>query len=450
MLLIILVGGFASTALAQPTLQTILTNGPVSNRFNLVVFSEGYTSNQLTQFRADATNAVAGLLSHLPYQEYASYFNAFAIAVPSNQSGSDHPNSGLYRDTYFNSAYDAVSDYLITIPSDSQGQGKVDALLQALMPQANLSILLVNDPTPGGSDGFDQTAIAAVGVDSGDQAEILTHETGHVVGNLGDEYTYPYPGFPDTEEPNTTQETRPAFIKWRAWILTNTPLPTPPTSAYASVIGLFEGAHYHTTGWYRPKLDCLMNHLYAPFCEVCRETLVLAFYAHVRPVDSFHPLSTNLSLVSTQSSSFSLSVLAPSTHSLQVQWSADGVDIPGGTNSYLVLGPQSPGLHTLTAVVTDPTGYVRNDPSSRLRQVVTWSLNVSPAPLRLVSPLLLPGNAFAFCVTGSAPQGFAVQTSTNLTDWVSVGTNFLAGGQCWYTNPPAPAVSRAFFRTRAL
>src|SRR5207302_10756822 len=84
---------------AQPVMQTILTNGPVSNRLNIVILSEGYTTNQLPQFLADATYAVNTLLSHPPYEEYSNYCNAFAIQVASSQSGSDHPSSGQFRDT---------------------------------------------------------------------------------------------------------------------------------------------------------------------------------------------------------------------------------------------------------------------------------------------------------------------------------------------------------------
>ena len=89
----------ALTAFAQPSIQPILTNGPSSNRLNIVVLSEGYTAAQLGQFLADATNAVNVLLSHPPLQEYRNYFNAFAIQVASNESGSDHPAFGIYRDT---------------------------------------------------------------------------------------------------------------------------------------------------------------------------------------------------------------------------------------------------------------------------------------------------------------------------------------------------------------
>ncbi len=189
--------GILPKAAGQASMQTILTNGPVSNRLNIVILSEGYTSAQLPQFPADATNAVSALLAHQPYQEYSNYFNVFAIPVASPQSGSDHPAYGSYVNTYFNSTYDLASDRLITIPPNfadanySHGQGKVDALLQTNMPDCHLPILLVNDFTDGGSDGFNKTAIASIGYES---PEILTHETGHVLANLGDEYTRRQPG----------------------------------------------------------------------------------------------------------------------------------------------------------------------------------------------------------------------------------------------------------------
>ena len=174
----------------------------------------------------------------------------------------------------------------------SHGQGKIDALLQTFMPNCHLPILLVNDVTDGGSDGFNKTAISSIGFEL---PEILTHETGHVLANLGDEYTNAAPGFPDTEEPNTTQQTNRLLIKWNAWISPSTPIPTAPLDSYPSVVGLFQGAHYHTTGWYRPQLDCLMRDLYVPFCAVCSEALVLAIYQRVRPVDGFSPAGTNFS-----------------------------------------------------------------------------------------------------------------------------------------------------------
>jgi hypothetical protein len=362
-------------------MHTILTNGPASNRLNVVLLSEGYTTNQLPQFLVDATNAVNVLLSHSPYSEYRSYCNAFAISVGSTQSGSDHPSYPQYRNTYFNSTYD-LTDVRITIPTNSSGQGKVDALLKTFMPKCHLPILLVNDVARGGSDGFDKTAVvssSAIAVESSlGQPYILSHETGHVLANLGDEYTNSYPGFPNTEEPNTSRETRREFIKWKAWISDSTPIPTPVTDSVD--IGLFQGAHYHVTNWYRPKLNCAMGAVGTPFCEVCSEALTLAIYKRVRPVDNFLPAATTFQVTPNQPLSFSLSLLQPDAHNLSVQWYSNGIPLSGETNTSLNMdaGVLPIGSNWVRAVVKDATSLVRNDPASRLTQVVTWGVTVNP------------------------------------------------------------------------
>jgi hypothetical protein len=447
--------GIMPEAAGQPSIQTILTNGPVLNRLNVVVLSEGYTASQLAQFLVDATNAVNVLLSHPPYQEYRNHFNAFAIKVASNQSGSDHPAYGIYHATYFNSTYDAVEDYLITIPQDSTGQGKVDALLQTFMPQCQLPILLVNDPTDGGSDGFFKTAIASLGGLAAEasfgQPGLLSHETGHVLANLGDEYTTPNPGFPNTEEPNTTQQTNRLLIKWKAWISPSTPVPT-PVSYGDGVVGLFQGAHYHTNNWYRPQLNCVMGSLGVPFCAVCSEALVLAIYQRTRPLDSISPVSTNLTVSTAQPLTFGLALLQPATHSLSVQWYTNSMALSGATNPNLILSPTAlgNGHHTVSAVVRDNTSLVRNDPTNLLTQTVTWTLNVNLVQLRLDSPLWLTGGKLAFRIVGNAPQGVVVQGSTNLLDWVRLATNSLGAGQFWYTNSSAGTSPRTFYRAVTL
>lgn len=433
-------------------MQTILQNGPTTNRFNVVVLAEGYTSSQSAKFLADATNAINGLLARAPYQEYQSYFNAYAIFVASSQSGSDHPVSSTYRNTYFYSTYDSVSDLLITIPPNwqdthySHGQGKIDDLLRTNMPACNLAILLVNDTIYGGSDGFGKTAIASIAPSSQD---ILVHETGHVVAGLGDEYEYAYPGFPDTEEPNTTRETRRDFIKWRAWISSDTPIPTPATADYASTVGLFEGAHYHSTNWYRPQLDCAMRSFSVPFCAVCSEALVLAIYQKVRPVDAFSPASTKLSVTTAQTISFSTTLLQPATHALGLQWLMDNTAVAGATGAVYNLSPQtlSNGTHTVVAVVRDYTSLVRTDSSNHLSQTITWTLNVDLPQMRLDSARWLSGGKFAFRVTGNATQPVVIQGGTNLSNWTALATNSLASGSFWYTNTMAGSSSKKFFRT---
>jgi hypothetical protein len=62
-------------------------------------------------------------------------------------------------------------------------------------------------------------------------------------------------------------------VTWKHWVAAATPVPTSETPAYASVIGVFEGAAYNPTGRYRPKQNCRMRENGMPFCEVCSEAM---------------------------------------------------------------------------------------------------------------------------------------------------------------------------------
>ena len=447
-LLILLV---APAAKGQGTLFTLFTNGPTAKRVNVVVLAEGYTTGQTNLFLIDATNAVNNLLAQPPYQEYKNYFNAFAIFVVSAQEGSDHPTNGVFRNTYFNSSFDdqGVSQ-LLTIPPNSfdgnyaNGQGKVVNLLAALLPEYDLPIMIVNDLEYGGSGG--DTLIVSVHIFA---PEVLIHESGHTFGGLTDEYTDPYEFYIPVEKPNATAVTVSNSIKWRNWIPSGTLIPTPDVSSNFNRIGLFQGAQYNTTGWYRPKHDCKMNHLGVSFCEVCAEQLVKTIYSQVRPIDSFSPTNATLNLYGTQSVAFVVSPLQPLTHALAIQWFTNNVAVGGATNPTFNLAPKSlgNGNHALRTVVTDTTAMVRTDPSNLLKQTNTWNLNVSLNELTLVSAQYLSGSRFRFTVTGAAPQGFVIQSSTNFVNWSSLSTNTLTGGKFDYTNSGLINLTQRFYRT---
>jgi hypothetical protein len=431
--------------LAQPArFQLLELNGLASNRISVVFLSEGYTASQSNAFALHATNALNALFSWEPCQHYRAGFNASMIFVASRQSGSDHPASGVKHDTYFNSTFDS-SDRVITIPLDANGQGKVDDLLANFVPDCSLAILLVNDLTPGGSDGFGRTAICSVAASS---ADILRHETGHVIANLGDEYDSPNPGFPNTEEPNTTRETRLAFLKWKNWVDPATPLPTAPTFDFVDTIGLFEGAHYHSSGWYRPRLNCAMREIVVPFCEICREALVLSFYAHIRPVDAWAPASHTVSL--TGSIPLTLRVDTVPVESLAIQWRTNATPVPAATNRQFTIGPQllNTGSNQVSVTVRDITPCVRTDPAGALSQTIEWTLQVQTLPLVLDSAAFEEGSQFIFRVLGNAPAGFVIESSTDFQNWNGKATNPPLAGQVWITN--SVTSSRQYFRALTL
>jgi hypothetical protein len=429
---------------------SLLSKGPASNRVNIAILAEGYTAAQSNLFLATATNTLRALLSEPPLSDYSNHFNAVAVFVASAQSGSDHPVASQHVNTYFNSTYDAFNDRFITIPPDwantnyADGQGKVDALLAAQAPDTDLTVMLVNDPVIGGSDNGGGLAIAAT-----NSPDIVIHETGHVLANLGDEDDLPFPGYPDIEEPNTTRETNLADIKWNAWIATDTPVPTPETAEFENVIGLFEGAHYHETGWYRPKLNCVMRTGTPPFCEVCAEALVLAVYQIVRPVDFRTPAATNVSVTTTAPVSFSVGLVQPTTHTLSVQWFTNNVPVNGATATNLTVQPSTwgNGVHAVRADIFDPTPRVRTDPGQLRYQSVSWSVTVSLPWLRIEAPTWAT-NSFRFRIVGAAPNGFVVETSTNLLSWTPVITNQLVAGEAWFTNT-TPSGRTGLYRVKA-
>lgn len=446
---------------------TIVTNGPTTNRINLVFFAEGYTNGQFANFLNDATNAANFFLGAEPYTEYSNYFNVFAIFTNSAHAGSTHlvPGSvpGAYTNgyTYFNSSYDSVSDFLITMPPNSvdtnasHGQVKINSLLWtnyfSILPNTNndLPALLVNDVVEGGSDGgstdYGKTAISSIaGV-----SYILVHESGHTLGGLGDEYTTANPQFPNVEEPNTTTNTNYLQIKWNAWIPTNTPIPTPLYTTYQDTVGLFQGAHYHTTGWYRPFENCCMQSYGETFCPVCQETLVLAIYRKVRPMDYRSPITNNLTVTSAQMLVFNLNLLIPATHSLNVEWRTNSVTVNGATNATFSIWPSQlgSGNQKVEADVWDATSLVRTDASNVLKQTNVWSVNVTLPAMQINTVKWLTNGSFTFQVTGTAPDGVVIQMSTNLKQWTAVQTNFFSSGKFLYTNTGAAAYPKLFYRT---
>lgn len=446
----------APLALCAATFQTLRVTGSTSNRLNIVFLSEGYTTAQTNTFQADCTNALNAIfgggayVGEEPFVNYSNYFNAYAIFTNSVDAGSDHPYWGTSKNTYFNSSYDTNNDYVITIPPGATGQGRVDALLNSFTPtnqyRYRLPVLLVNDSGLGGVAGGSGGVTTIVGKGQDFQG-ILTHESSHVLAGLGDEYEADPGGFDYSNlpgEPNTTTNTTFNLIPWKAWIDTNsTPIPTPDVPENSAKVGLFEGAHYSPTNWYRPKSNCRMRSVTTsiPFCEVCREALVKSFYQRIKPWDAVSPASSSVTLVPGQDAAFSVTPLQPASHALSIQWRTNGVNVPAATNTAFML-PASLGLTSVSVVVHDDTAWVRNDPAGVLTATNTWSLS----SLWIESAQALSVSQFRFTVRGSGVTNFTVQASTNFTQWTSISTNALSGGAFNFTNNGLSGIPWRFYR----
>lgn len=364
-------------AQAQSSLKTFQETGPRKNRINLVFLSEGFTAAELQAglFEQRVEAFTDYLFTREPWNRYQSYVNVYGIEIASQESGMDNPHvePKVYRNTYFGAGYHATIERLLLI--SSAGSKAAYSLLNQHVPEYTIPVVLVNSDLYGGSGG-PITVVAA-----GDYGpEIFEHEIGHTFAKLTDEYDIDTPGYPAVEYPNATTKTVPTQIRWNAWIDNDTPLPTPEnTPLFWEKVGLFEGAHYRTRGWYRPHDNALMRTLGQPPGAVTREAFILNYYSKISPLEGFLPVQKTLSATSRQSFTFSVNVLTPSIGDpLLVTWKIDGVAVATGT-SFNVESQNIgfDGKHKVTAEIYDNTPWVRRDPTGLMKESVSWDVTLA-------------------------------------------------------------------------
>ncbi len=353
---------------AAQTVTPLFQHGPTARRINVVVVSEGFQQNELEQFREEAGDFVDHIFSEDPFLRYKSYFNAYTLSIPSNESGADEPSKNIEVDTAFDATYDSFGiEQLLTVSTR-----KVGDALTLHFPEHDIVLVLVNSDRHGGSGG-----IYAVSSTNSSAYEIAAHEIGHSFAGLTDEYETP-DGTP-TEAPNATQETNRSSIKWINWIEESTPIPTAEKSSYKDKIGLFEGAAYRSSDWFRPHLDSKMRTLGRNWGDVNAETIILSIYNRLPLFSGTSPDQGRIRINTAGVVGFeALSPLPQTNDKLQYQWYIDGRQLPTSEPT-LNLNPLNleNGLHTLELRAHDQTNLVRTDKNDLLSQSASWQLDIN-------------------------------------------------------------------------
>lgn len=381
---------FLTLGMAQAqtsTLEVVGAEGPRSQRLNMVFLSEGFTQQELDDGKfADSVQSVLDyLFTKEPWSRYRSFFNVYRIEVPSVESGTDtlafraefgEPAiAAESKNTYFNTGF-IFADIRRLLVLSSSGSTKAYAMLNKHVPEYDLPIVMVNTDRYGGSGG----PIAVASLNSL-AAELVEHEVGHSFAKLADEYDEDTAGYPDGEFPNATRKTVLSQIRWNMWIEPGTPLFTPENNPlYQDKVGHFEGAHYRKVGYFRPHDNALMRSLGKPPGAVTREAFVLNYYSRVSPVDSHSPVALKQTVTQRTLLSFSVVPKVPTTGpGLTVSWKVDGVALLGLSNPTFNVPSQNlgEGTHTVTAVITDPTEWVRRDPTGLVEETRTWTVTLS-------------------------------------------------------------------------
>lgn len=351
---------------------------------NIVFLSEGFTKSEMGLFNQKVESTVRQIFKTQPYREYKNYFNVYSIEVASKESGSDHPETAIdepqgvstfTRDTYFNSTFDGGRIHRLLL---IKNYGAVHSVLQDNLPEWDIVFIIVNHSWLGGAGGA--FAIFSLHSRSFDTA---IHEVGHSFAHLADEYEGIAGGRTGHEAANATTETRRDFIKWNKWIHGSTPLPTPEIEdRYGNVIGLFEGAVYNPTGWYRPKYLCKMRQSLKPFCEVCIEQTILSIYNLLPTFESFEPFNQELTFSANANIDFVIHPMKPTPNTIQTDWYLNNELIAADTDSFhLRTAGYNYGKHSIKAVVTDKTHLVKNDLYTFLSGEVVWEIKIDSTRL---------------------------------------------------------------------
>ncbi len=243
---------------------------------DIVFLAEGYLASQEDKFKSDVQKMTDHLLSIAPYNASSDRINIRGVFRASEQSGTDEPNKGVFRNTALNSSFNTlnIDRYLLVEDNHRMHQ------MAASVPYDTI-VVLVNTTTYGG--GAICLDYCVCSTDSRASLMVFVHELGHGLAYLADEYvgnvTYNdiYPDGIEPVEPNITRELDPDKIKWKSFLSRDVVLPTKSRTEDKGerTVGAFEGGGYLSKGMYRAQASCLMGSANPKevFCIVCEDAI---------------------------------------------------------------------------------------------------------------------------------------------------------------------------------
>lgn len=340
---------------------TLISNGDIEKRINLVFLSDGYQANEMNTYIADVNRLLTDMFNQVPFKHYRNYFNAFAIKVPSNQSGARHPRTSsdsdcapvpqMEVDNYFGSTFDYGNIHRLLVPTKG---GLVASTLANNFPLYDQAFVVVNSSYYGGSGG----SIAASSTHS-NANEVSIHEIGHSFAGLADEYwagsAYAF------ERPNLTQQSSTSLVKWASWVGT-------------AGVGVYP--HAEASTWFRPHQNCKMRYLNVPFCSVCNETFVEKIHNLVNPIEDYTPNAQELELAD-EPLEFSVKYIKPEPNTMSVTWQRNGTVFATNQDEVVVPVASFTTQQTkISATVTDGTTLSRNTTHATSHvYVIEWTVS---------------------------------------------------------------------------
>ena len=204
----------------------IADNGPASEKVDLVILGDGYTKAEMGKFVKDVKRLTGALLATEPFKSHVKDINIRAVETPSETSGVNKPHPGVFKRSALSLSYGSFGSERYVLGFDNRTIRDV-----ASEVPYDFMVILVNESTYGGGGIYN--LYTTVSADNKYSEYIMVHELGHHMAALADEYYTSSTAYVQQEiktepwERNVTALLDKNNLKWKDFVETNTPLPTP-------------------------------------------------------------------------------------------------------------------------------------------------------------------------------------------------------------------------------
>ncbi|MET9780650.1 M64 family metallopeptidase [Nocardiopsis alba] len=382
-----------ATTLDGAEVVPVQVTGDPSERFNLVLLGDGYTTEEMPDFHEQVERHLNVQWSIEPFRSYRHYFNVYVVETPSAESGVDcDPVHGWERrDTalgmgFFNGCDESALERLLTV--DAASANAAADLVPGVTEDNRQILALANSETYGGAGG----RLATASSDNALSALISPHELAHSLGRLQDEYPYYFRdtslGRYDGGEPDsahhtlmTSEEMLSQEAKWWRWLGEESE--SGGTIAAADPDG-HEGGLYHSEGIWRPSDHSMLKTLGYYFDQVGREVMTHRI-SGLRDQATLPVASTPEGEVGPENVVWAEGP-HPVRHELAYTWSVGGEELPDaeGARALDLSALDVSAGDEVSVTVTDPTDFVR-DPliraSDAMTRTLTWTVGAPLEPV---------------------------------------------------------------------
>jgi hypothetical protein len=204
----------------------VVISGNPHNKIDLVILAEGYRQEEADTFKRDLKYFANLLFTAEPFKSYANKFNIQGIFSPSEESGSDEPRQGLYKNTKLNSSFNIFDIDRYCLAEDNKSIRD----MAAGVPY-DIILIMINQNRYGGGGIYNWQCVFTTGSVLRDY--VFLHEFGHAFAGLADEYytsSVAYTDFytPGIEplEANLTSLPDTANVKWKQYLTPGIKVPT--------------------------------------------------------------------------------------------------------------------------------------------------------------------------------------------------------------------------------